>query len=231
MFRRLFSLVSALVCALLVSLAALLARGASAREPAGSDDIGAARQQSVLQTMVVTSTADSRYGTLRWAISEANQGDTISFDATVFAPSSPVTIPLVSQLLGLAGQVTIDGSNAGVVLDGSGCPADADGITITTDGATVKGLQILFFDESSVSLSGDAKENTIGGDHPAGSAPCGEGNVISGNGTGIRIDGGNAMSNTVLGNYVGVDCGGSAAIGNGATVDAGGWGLVIGGSS
>jgi hypothetical protein len=49
-------------------------------------------------TIVVTSTADSGPGTLRWALEIAVASDTITFDTTVFPPASPVTIALSSAL-------------------------------------------------------------------------------------------------------------------------------------
>ena len=49
-------------------------------------------------TCLVTSAADSGLGTLRECLSNQVSGDVITFDATVFPPSSPVTIHLQSQL-------------------------------------------------------------------------------------------------------------------------------------
>jgi hypothetical protein len=48
------------------------------------------------KTIVVTSGADSVPGTLRHALLDAEAGDTIIFDPTVFAPSTPVTIYLTA---------------------------------------------------------------------------------------------------------------------------------------
>jgi len=68
-----------------------------------------------------------------------------------------------------------------------------------------------------VDIDGGAKHNTIGGDAP------GEKNVISGNGpsgetaifsSGVRIYGGATMSNTVSGNYIGVDASGTISMPN-----------------
>ena len=40
-------------------------------------------------SLVVTSTADSGPGTLRWALLKAQPGATISFDVAVFPPAAP----------------------------------------------------------------------------------------------------------------------------------------------
>lgn len=48
-------------------------------------------------TLVVTSTADSGPGTLRQALLDAVNGDTIIFDTAVFPPGSPQTITLTRK--------------------------------------------------------------------------------------------------------------------------------------
>ncbi|HRJ40706.1 MAG TPA: right-handed parallel beta-helix repeat-containing protein, partial [Caldilineaceae bacterium] len=75
---------------------------------------------STSNTITVTSPADSGAGTLRQAILDAQSGDTILFDAAVFPPTNPATIALTSGGLPNLSQggVTIDASNAGVILDG-----------------------------------------------------------------------------------------------------------------
>ena len=73
---------------------------------------------------VATSTADSGSGTLRQALLDAQSGDTITFDPVVFPPEASATIYLTSSLPPITqGGLTIDASNAGMVLDGS---ADAE---------------------------------------------------------------------------------------------------------
>ncbi|MGD2146185.1 MAG: right-handed parallel beta-helix repeat-containing protein, partial [Anaerolineae bacterium] len=60
-----------------------------------------------------------------------------------------------------------------------------------------------------VTIQGEASYNTVGGDTP------GERNIISGNdGKGIQIDSADAISNTVVGNFIGTDVSGTHAIGN-----------------
>ncbi len=181
-------------------------------------------------TITVTSTADSGPGTLREALSTAVSGDTITFDPAVFPPGAPATIALTSPLPGITqGNLTIDGTGAGVIIDGSGTPEDTVGISITSNDNTIKGLQILNFPGDGVAISGGAKDNTIGGDTPE------ERNVISGNGgPGVSIEGSGTDANTVIGNYIGTDANGTADLGNsgqGVTVWNGAQSNTIGGDT
>jgi len=64
-------------------------------------------------------------------------------------------------------------------------------------------------------IYGGAQLNAIGGSRAVGNGPMGQGNLLSGNGSsGISIDGSNTMSNTIVGNYIGTDAAGQAALGN-----------------
>jgi parallel beta-helix repeat protein len=75
--------------------------------------------ESLGNTIVVTSTADSGPGTLRQALLDAQNGDTITFDSVVFPPAAPVTISVTSELPNIhQGNLTIESSNAGVILNG-----------------------------------------------------------------------------------------------------------------
>jgi hypothetical protein len=91
-------------------------------------------------TLVVTSTADSGTGTLRWALQTAVASDTITFDTSLFPPGNPQTITLTSGLPDITqGNLIIDGSDAGVVLDGSGIGTTPermllDDVSLTLDG-------------------------------------------------------------------------------------------------
>ena len=64
-----------------------------------------------------TSNADSGTGTLRAAINGAGEGDTITYDPTVFT-TGPVVISLSSYLPILPKNATLDGGSLGIVLDG-----------------------------------------------------------------------------------------------------------------
>jgi hypothetical protein len=182
-------------------------------------------------TIVVTSTADSGSGTLRWALQQAGAGDTISFDPATFPLASPATIWLASALPDItANNLTVDASGAGVILEGSGAPGWTNGLSIVgASGATVKGLQILNFTGFGISIRGSATYNTVGGVNGSPGGACsGDCNLISANaGGGVQIQDSGTMSNVVSGNYIGTDLSGTAALGNGAVVGAGRWGIEI----
>jgi hypothetical protein len=155
-------------------------------------------------TLVVNNPADNGPGTLRQAMLDAVSGDTIVFDPAVFPPGSPVSITLLTDLPTLdQGNVTIDGSNAGVILDGIDVtPGHGDGIYITSDGNLIRELQILYFPGDGLEIYGGASNNTV------------VSNTISGNAyTGINIAGQGTTGNQVRGNVIGADATGTAAIG------------------
>jgi hypothetical protein len=167
-------------------------------------------------TIIVTSSADSGPGTLRQALLDAQSGDTITFDAAIFPPSAPVTISVTSELPHIhQGNMTIDGSNAGVILDGSNIPTETEalGLEISSDGNTVLGLQIVNFPGPGIGLHSGSQNNTIGGDRALGTAPLGQGNLISRNGN-VGISLGDSSFNTITGNYIGTDPSGTEAWGN-----------------
>ncbi|MBI3979125.1 MAG: right-handed parallel beta-helix repeat-containing protein [Chloroflexi bacterium] len=158
-------------------------------------------------TCTVTSTLDGGPGTLRQCLSVAQTGDTITFDPAVFPPTSPVTIVLTAPLPEVTqGSLTIDASDAGVVLDGSATPTSTAGLRLLSSGNAVRGLQIVRFPGDGVQISGGAQRNTIGGDRTVGVGPTGQGNLITRNGgNGVSIMGAGTMSNTVAGNLIGLD--------------------------
>ncbi len=209
---------------------------------------GAATPASVLKAAVVVplagsgtwtviSNADSGPGTLRWALENAGSGDTVVFDPVAFPPTNPAIIKPLSYLpLLKQGGLTVDASNAGVILDGSGTPSDASGLNIVSDGNVMKGLQILNFPGPGVFIGGKfaAKGNVIGGDRTRGTGPLGEGNLISGNGGGVGMSGSGTTGNRVAGNYIGTDVNGTSAKGNrynGVNINDGASRNVIGGTS
>ena len=158
--------------------------------------------------LVVNTTADSGPGSLRWCLKNARSGDTITFDQSIFPPSVPATITLYSELPPITqGNITIDASDAGAILDGKNLPEGSNGIRIASDGNIVRGLQILNFPGCGIEITGNG--NVIGGDRTIGSGPIGQGNVISGNGDGIRIHG---DKNVVVGNLIGTDSSGTTAL-------------------
>src|SRR5262245_12144129 len=94
--------------------------------------------------IVVTSTADSGAGSLREAITAANSDGvptTITFDPTVFPPQLPGIIVLTTTALpNLMGTGDIiDGTGAGVVLDGTNLPTAA-GLRVRASNVTIQNL-------------------------------------------------------------------------------------------
>ena len=173
--------------------------------------------------------------TLRAAIEEANTlngADTINFDPTVFPPEAPATISPASDLPPLADSTagtTIDGSGAGVIVDGNDDPNILFGFTLVSDNNVLRGLQIQRFPGDGVLIgeSGntveychigtDAAGNDLGNgwngvniqpfEETAGSNTVGPGNVIGFNELeGVMVRGSN---NVVQGNYIGTDAAGN----------------------
>jgi len=193
-------------------------------------------------TCTVNSSADTGSGTLRWCLEYAASGTTITFAPTVFPPSSPASITLSSSLPILnQGHITIDASNAGVILDGSGTPAGTNGLTIVSDDNSIKGLQVVHFPGNGIRIQYSAQNNIVIGNYIGTditgtielgnqgdgifiSSPCNrvggrsteERNIISGNGShGVGFSGTEATGNEVTGNYIGVDASGTKVLGNG----------------
>ena len=171
--------------------------------------------QIVPPTIVVDNAADSGSGTLRRALLDAQSGGTITFDPAVFRRDAPDTIYLTSSLPGLSqGHLTIDASDAGVVIDGSGITTpEAYGISIFSNNNVIRGLHIKDFFSAGIALHGGAQNNTIGGDRSIGEGPSGQGNMITctvcfGN-VGIWCYG--TSYNTIQGNFIGTDVGGTTS--------------------
>ena len=182
------------------------------------------REPSVPVTeFIVTSTEDHGAGTLREALSMNVENLYITFDTTVFSPGNPATIMLESSLPGLERDfITIDASNAGVILDGS-LMSEGNGIMIYGSKCTVMGLQMYHF--PSVALNSGGVYNQIGGNRGIGEGPTGQGNVISSNYTGLQI---NQTGSLVIGNIIGLDPTGTKAMPNSQGAHVSGYRITIG---
>ena len=153
----------------------------------------------------------------------AQSSDRILFDSSTFTVPDGGIISLNAPLPTLsAGSDTIDGSRAGVIVDGGNQTFHC--LTIDSSQNVIKGLHIQNC-LVGVKIEPGAKGNVIG-----------TGNVISGNDEGILIgdassDAG-ADSNVVKGNLIGVDASGSEPLGNrnGVHIHAEARANVIGGS-
>lgn len=120
-----------------------------------------------------------------------DSADTITFDTLVFPLSAAVTISLQGSLPSLAaGGDTIDGSQAGVIVDGGDRSFEC--FRVDSAGNALQGLEIQNCLRGIVLGSG-AQGNTIGGEAP------GEGNIISANEEGVLIAGVGADGNAIKG--------------------------------
>jgi hypothetical protein len=181
--------------------------------------------------IIVSSSADDGFGTIRQALLAAGPGTTIIFDPAIFPSGSPVTIHLASELPWLdKGYVKIDASDAGVILNGSQASGEwTGGLTIDSEGNSIQGLQIIDFSGAGIILHENALHNLIGGNIRTGTGTLGQGNMISGNADGIALFG--AKENTIIGNRIGTDVSGTQPMANrtaGIFLQDGAEGNVIG---
>jgi hypothetical protein len=233
----------------------------------GRVDIGSFEAQP--RTFTVTNTNDSGAGSLRQAITDANNNqnaggaaDTIAFN---IAGAGVHTIQPTSALPAITDPVIIDGyTQPGsspntkavgddavllVELNGANAGVSADGLRVNAGSSTIRGLVINGFGSGGIHLFGSS-DNVVGGNFigttPSGTTALGnddEGvlvessgsniiggatpaarNLISGNAPpgvgspGIFISGSGSTNNAVLGNLIGTNAAGTAAIGNGVGV-------------
>ena len=169
-------------------------------------------------SIIVSSTSNSGPGSLRQALLEAQYGDTITFDTTVFPPDAPAIIFITNEELpGInVDNLTLDASNAGVILDGNQLQGDwvAGLQIISSRDVSIMGLQISHFPGPGIAISGDSTQNIIGGNRRIGEGPWGQGNLLSNNNVGVSITSPQALLNTITGNLIGTDLKGSHWLGN-----------------
>ena len=166
--------------------------------------------------IIVNNASDSGPGTLREALEAAKSGTIIVFDPSTFPKNELTRIQMLRPLPDLnQGSITIDGSDNGVILDGSDL-VDSPGLIIRSDGNTIKGLQILNFPQSGILLTNGAKNNLIGETTSKVPVECILAcNLISANGgDGIVIEGEGSNDNIISGNFIGTDATGSHPMGN-----------------
>jgi parallel beta-helix repeat protein len=184
-----------------------------------TDHNGSSPVSSDLLTIEVTSTAYDGPGSLRQALWLAIPGTTISFSPVVFPPDIPATIVVTETLQFWTNRVTVDASDAGVILDGSQARQSVNGFELYNDECVLQGLTIRGFPGNGIQVVKGADKNTI------------DGNLIVLSGVdGIKIQG---NENTVQGNIIGVDPGRQGDFGNraiGITLTGGATGNVIGGT-
>ena len=160
------------------------------------------------ETIIITTKSDSGPGSLRQALLDAQPDNTIIFDLAVFPPDNPATIIVSSELPHISiNNLTLDASDAGVILDGSTISDEwVAGLQIVSSkGNKIMGLQISNFTGPGIAISGDSTHNLIGGDHNLGSGPFGQGNMAIHNAVGIDFSTIGTTLNTVTGNLIGTD--------------------------
>jgi hypothetical protein len=158
--------------------------------------------------ILVTNSQDSGPGSLRQALLDAGAEALISFDPIVFPLDNPTTIMLLSALPTLEkGQITLDASRAGVILDGSQAGGEwIAGLDLSSNKNVVRGLQITGFSGPGILVRSNAAHNTIGGEPGSGQS-----NLIRNCAIGIMLRG---PDNIIAGNLIGTDRSGQKKWGN-----------------
>jgi hypothetical protein len=215
-----------------------------------------------LATFTVNSLADTpTAGTLRTAITQANA--TPGLDNIVFTVSGTINVGSTLVITDAVDLNASSGGVPAIVLDGNNLAADGLQLTSTADGSTIRGFVIRDFAGDGIQIDLNSSNNVIAGNYigslntagtSAGAAESNsqgitvlgdhntiggtnalDRNVISGNSVrGIDITGAGADSNSVLGNFIGTDASGIAALangGNGIAISNGASNNIIGGAA
>jgi branched-chain amino acid transport system substrate-binding protein len=162
----------------------------------------------VYEKGVVYTAEDEGPGSFRETVQEAQPGDVITFDEDTFPVNNPTVIPILLPIELNQGDITIDASNAGVILDGQN--SAETGIIIESSDNNIYGLKFVNFTGSGLVIKNNAANNVIGGDPAIGSGPYGQGNAFTNNAIGLAIQDG-ASNNLVTGNFIGVEADGTDA--------------------
>jgi hypothetical protein len=168
-------------------------------------------------TITVTSAADTGAGSLREALDLAKDGDIIEFSTSVFPPANPSTIFLYTELpyIDVIG-LMIDGSNAGVIINGSNMPESWNDCLIIQNASniTIRGLQFISCRDHAIEVLSNVTNLTVGGDRTIGNGPIGQGNRFAMNKRAFFSSGSNIQQITLKGNIVGTNLQGSIAEAN-----------------
>ena len=180
--------------ALVAAVAALLSAPYPGAKP------GSAAELVLLVTSIgdpATGTAcpDATKCTLRKALETINADATatgyrLTFEPAAFPVGTPATIEVLGSRLPAVTRpdVLIDASAAGVIVDGNKLQAGSDGLVLSGERATVRGLRIRRFAGACLSVIGRA--STIGGDLTNGTGnrlgDCGVGLIVGGAGSTVR---------------------------------------------
>lgn len=155
--------------------------------------------------IMVTNTADTGPGSLRYALQNARNDAVIRFDPAVFLQNNPITIYVQSELPHLnVDNLTLDARKVGVILDGSQLDSEwTAGLQIVdSDRVQIMGLHINAFPGPGIAISGDSKQNII------------QENLFTNNVIGVDISTPDSKLNTVTDNLIGVDAQGTYWLGN-----------------
>jgi hypothetical protein len=143
--------------------------------------------------IVVTTLADSGPGSLRQAITDANTNG--GPDVITFVPGLAGVILLQTPFPNLTGTGdTIDGTGAGVVLDGSALVGQSVGLTVRRSNYTIRGLTIQNFPNDGIRVETPPPPTTV----LTVTGALIDGNTLLRNGTrGIHVIGGIGPGKTV----------------------------------
>ncbi len=125
----------------------------------------------VLATYTVTTTNDSGAGSLRQAITDANNN--AGTDSIVFSVGSgSITISLSSVLPSITGTVILDGwtqpgfsSTPIIIIDANGVTGDGIVLTSTADNSVIRGLVLRDFVGDGIQINSGSSGNTIAGNY------------------------------------------------------------------